>query len=308
MRIVRARALGFCFGVRRAIEIVAEATEERGPIDSLGSVVHNPVVMDGLAAKGVKVVGGLDEVKSRTVAVAAHGRGPEIAEEAERRGLALIDATCPIVRKSQKAARSLCADGFKVVIYGEEDHPEVRGVLAWTGGEGAAVLDPESEIAMPRRKVALLAQTTKSEQSFAEFVARFVGFNIRRINELRIVDTTCPETDERYDAAHELASGCDLLIVVGGRTSANTRKLAQTCADTGVETHHIERAGEIDPAWLEGREAVGVTAGASTPDESVDEAVAQLEMLGEQLQARGRRARHPLQPGRVDTREGGRAQ
>jgi 4-hydroxy-3-methylbut-2-enyl diphosphate reductase len=306
MRVVRARALGFCFGVRRAIDIVVKATEDGRSIDSLGSIVHNPVVVDGLTAKGVQVVGGLADVTSRTVAVTAHGRGPEIVKEAEELGLGLIDATCPIVRKSQKAARSLCADGFKVVIYGEEDHPEVRGVLAWTEGKGTAILDPESKIDIPRRKVALLSQTTKSEQSFAEFVARFVGFNIGRINELRIIDTTCPETDERYHAAKELAVECDVLIAVGGHNSANTRKLAQTCAETGVETHHIERADEIDQTWLDGKDVVGVTAGASTPDESVDEVVARLETLGEQIEAEGRRAGSRLQPTEAGTGEGGR--
>ncbi len=299
MRIVKATALGFCFGVRRAIEMVSEAAEERGPIDSLGSVVHNPVVVDGLAAKGVQVVKGLEDVKSGVIAVTAHGRGPEIVEEAAERGVGLIDATCPIVRKLQKAARNLCADGFKVIIYGEENHPEVRGVLAWTEGKGIAILDPEADIDIPRRKVALLAQTTKSEESFTKFVARFAARNIGRINELHIVNTTCPETDERYHAARELAAECDLLIVVGGRNSANTRKLAQTCAGTGVETHHIERAEEIDTAWLEGGEVVGVTAGASTPDESIDEVVARLQALDKQRNTKGRKGRDRFQPSGV---------
>ena len=301
MRIVRARALGFCFGVRRAIDVVAEAAERRGPIDSLGSIVHNPVVMEGLAAKGVRVVHELDDVTSDTVAVTAHGRGPEIVEEAARRGWSLVDATCPIVRKSQRAAQALCDEGFRVIVYGEEDHPEVRGVLAWTDGSGMAILDPEAGIEIPRRKVALLAQTTKSEESFAEFVARFIGHNIRRSNEVRIVDTTCPETDERYHAAQDLAAECDLLVVVGARNSANTRKLAQTCVSTGVETQHIERAQEIQSAWLEGKGAVGVTAGASTPDQSIDEVVARLEELGKQLEAKGRRARRRLRPDSVGT-------
>jgi 4-hydroxy-3-methylbut-2-enyl diphosphate reductase len=174
----------------------------------------------------------------------------------------------------------------------------VRGVLAWTEGKGTAILDPEADVDIPRRKVALLAQTTKSEESFAQFVARFVGHNIGRINELRIVNTTCPETDERYHAARELAAECDLIIVVGGRNSANTRKLAQTCADTGVETHQIERAGEMDAAWLEGRDTVGVTAGASTPDESIEEVVGQLRKLSRRRQTRARRARTP-QPNRA---------
>ena len=166
-------------------------------------------------------------------------------------------------------------------------------------GSGTAVLDPEAEIDIPRRRVALLAQTTKSEESFAEFVARFVGRNIGRINELRVVNTTCPETDERYHAARELAAECDLLIVVGGRNSANTRKLAQTCTGTGVETHQIERAPEIDAAWLVGKECVGVTAGASTPDVSIDEVVVRLEKLAKQLYAKGKKARRRLVPSRM---------
>lgn len=284
MRIVKAKALGFCFGVRRAIEVVQQAAEKQGRIDSLGSIVHNPVVVDALTARGVNVVGGLDEVTAGTVAVTAHGRGPEISGLAAERGLNVIDATCSIVRKSQKAARALKNEGFKVIIFGEEDHPEVRGVLAWTEGEGSVILDPAAEVAIPRRKVALLSQTTKSEESFAGFVASFVEHNIGRINELRVVNTTCPETDERYHAARELAAECDLLIVVGGRNSANTRKLAKTCEDTGVETYHIETAAEIDPAWLAGRESVGVTAGASTPDQSIDEVVARVEELARQAE------------------------
>ena len=296
MRIVKATALGFCFGVRRAIEMVEGAAEERGPIDSLGSVVHNPAVVDGLAAKGVQVVKGLEDVQSSTIAVTAHGRGPEIVKEAAERGVGLVGGTCPVVRKSQKAAQSLCADGFKVIIYGEVNHPEVRGVLAWTEGKGMAILDAEAEIDIPRRKVALLAQTTKSEESFAEFVARFSAHNIGRINELHIVNTTCPETDERYHAARELAAECDVLMVVGGRNSANTRKLAQTCASMGVETHHIERADEIVPTWLEGVDSVGVTAGASTPDESIDEVVAQLQSLDKKRNAKGRSKQGRFQP------------
>ncbi|MBI1886267.1 MAG: 4-hydroxy-3-methylbut-2-enyl diphosphate reductase [Chloroflexi bacterium] len=291
MKIKKASALGFCFGVRRAIEVVESGAEEYGPIDSLGSVVHNPVVVDKLDNKGVRVVQGLEQVESGTIAVTAHGRGPQIVDEASRRGLRLIDATCPIVRKSQKAAQKLVHDGFKLIIYGEEDHPEVRGVLAWTDGKGVAILDPESSIDIPRRKVALLSQTTKSEESFAEFVARFVAHNIGRFNELRIINTTCPETDERYHAARELAAESDLILVVGGRNSANTRKLAQTCAGAGVETHHIETAGEIEPAWLQGREVVGVTAGASTPDESIDEVVRRLRELDRQGKSERRRRR-----------------
>jgi 4-hydroxy-3-methylbut-2-enyl diphosphate reductase len=279
MKIKKAKALGFCFGVRRAIQVVEKAAAEHGPIDSLGSVVHNPQVVDRLGAKNIQVVKGLEEARNGTVAITAHGAGPQVMEEATGRGLRLVDATCPIVRKSQKVVQRLQEAGFQVIIYGDEAHPEVRGVLAWSDGSGLAMQDPEVPLDIRRHKVALLAQTTKSEQSFAAFVAGFVGKHIGRINELRVINTTCPETDERYHAARELAAESDLLIVVGGRNSANTRKLAETCAASGVETHHIETAPEIDPAWLASKKAVGVTAGASTPDESIDAVVQRLREL-----------------------------
>jgi 4-hydroxy-3-methylbut-2-enyl diphosphate reductase len=282
MKIKKARALGFCFGVRRAIEVVERGAEEYGPIDSLGSIVHNPEVVKRLAARGVNVVNGLEHAQNPIVAITAHGARPEVMQEAAARGLRMVDATCPIVRKLQKMAQRLQAAGFQVLIYGDEDHPEVRAVLAWTNGDGSALQDPEAPLAIHRRKVALLSQTTKSEESFTAFVAKFMTKHVGRINELRVINTTCPETEERYQAARDLASECDLLIVVGGRNSANTRKLSDTCVATGVETHQVETAAEIDTAWLVGKDSVGVTAGASTPDESIEEVVQYLQKLDNQ--------------------------
>lgn len=295
VRILKAKALGFCFGVRAAIDVVEESAQKYGPIASLGSVVHNPVVVERLAQQGINVVKAMEEAKTPTVAITAHGAGPQVYQEAEARGLQMIDATCPIVRKSQKAAARLVEDGFQVIIYGDGNHPEVRGVMSWTEGKGIAIADPAAEVPIPRRKVALLSQTTKSEESFAHFVSEFVAHNIGRINELRVINTTCPETDDRYHAARELAEEADLLIVVGGRNSANTKKLADTCAATGVETHHIETAAELDPAWLAGKETIGVTAGASTPDESIDEVVARLRSLDGAREPVG--ATHPVREG-----------
>ena len=279
MKIKKAKALGFCFGVRRAIEVVERGVEEYGPIDSLGSIVHNPEVVKRLAAKGVNVVDGLERIRKGTVAITAHGARPEVMHEAAARGLRLIDATCPIVRKLQKMAQRLQGDGFQVLIYGDADHPEVQAVLAWTNGDGCALQNPEAPLALHGRRVALLAQTTKSEESFTAFVAKFMTKNIGCINELRVINTTCPETEERYQAARGLAKECDLIIVVGGRNSANTRKLAETCMATGVETRQVETAAEIDPAWLVGKDSVGVTAGASTPDESIEQVVERLQGL-----------------------------
>ena len=155
MKIKKAKNLGFCFGVRRAIQLVEQAAAEHGPIDSLGSVVHNPQVVERLAAKNVQVIDGVEQAGNGTVAITAHGAGPQIADEAAARGLRLVDATCPIVRKSQKVAQRLQEAGFQVIIYGDQAHPEVRAVLAWTNGHGCALEDPEAPLATRRRKVAL---------------------------------------------------------------------------------------------------------------------------------------------------------
>jgi len=290
MRIELATPFGFCFGVRRAIQMVEQAVADSGEISSLGSIVHNPKVVGRLGERGVRVVQHFDEAAG-TVAFTAHGAGPATYEEAAKRSLAVVDTTCPIVAKAQRAATRLTRAGFRVIIYGDEMHPEVRGVLAWTRGKGVAILDPQMEIDIPGRKVALLSQTTKSQQAFASFVGEFLAANIGRINEVRIVNTTCPETEDRYEAARRLAMNADLMIVVGGRNSANTCKLADTCAAAGTKTYHVESAEDIDPAWIEGREVVGVTAGASTPDECVDEVITHLRQLDRRRNGRATRAR-----------------
>ena len=274
-----ASALGFCFGVRRAIEMVEGAAHERGEIDSLGSIVHNPVVAERLRSRGVGIVAGFREVSSPRVAITAHGAGPEVYRKAASAHLDLVDTTCPIVARAQRAARKLVNSGFKVIIFGDADHPEVRGVLAWTKGRGVVLADADDPVEIPRRKVALLSQTTKSQHAFTEFVARFLALHIDRINEVRVINTTCPETEDRYEAARELAREVDLMIVIGGRNSANTGKLAGTCRAAGVETYQVEREDEVEAAWLEGRAVVGVTAGASTPDESVAAVVRRIRQL-----------------------------
>ena len=274
-----ATALGFCFGVRRAIDMVEGAADAKGAIDSLGSIVHNPVVAERLQSRGIGIVAGFDGVSSATVAITAHGAGPEIYHRATRAKLDLVDTTCPIVARAQRAARRLVNSGFKVIIYGDEHHPEVRGVLAWTRGRGVVLADAADPVEIPRRKVALLSQTTKSQHAFTEFVSRFLALHIDRINEVRVINTTCPETEDRYAAARELAREVDLMIVIGGRNSANTGKLAGTCRAAGVETRQVEREDEVQPAWLEGRRVVGVTAGASTPDDSVAAVIRRIRQL-----------------------------
>ena len=286
MMVVMAKILGFCGGVRRAVGMIEAELAEHGPFYTLGAIVHNARVVDGLACKGARIVEGLDEVPDGgAVAITAHGAGEEVNDEIARRGLRLVDTTCPIVRKAQETVARLVEDGFSVVLYGEAEHPEVRGILSWTRGRGIATQSFEIEIQSGSAGIAVISQTTGNPDRFTEFsesiVKRFTG----RVPEIRIVDTTCPETGRRYQAAQALAKSVDVLFVVGSRTSANTRKLVETCLETGVPTHHIELADEIEDGWIEGRERVGVTAGASTPDAVIEEVVQRLERSGEGVRA-----------------------
>ncbi|QAA77167.1 MAG: 4-hydroxy-3-methylbut-2-enyl diphosphate reductase [Candidatus Bipolaricaulis sibiricus] len=275
-----AQVYGFCPGVRRAVEMVEEHLRERGPLATLGAIVHNARVVDRLAARGAQGVGSLDEVRAPAVAITAHGAGPEVVEEIRRRGLALVDTTCPIVKRAQEAAHRLTAAGFAVLIYGEATHPEVEGLLAWTGGRGHATLVPADVPPAGDGRLAIVSQTTKEREAFWEFVGAVVAWSRGALRELQVVDTTCPETGRRYRAAQDLAQRVEAIFVVGSRNSANTRRLAEVVRATGVRTHFIESEDEIEREWLSGLSRVGVTAGASTPDEAVQAVISRLENVG----------------------------
>lgn len=278
MEIVKADILGFCFGVRRAVEIIETELEENGPLYTLGAIVHNTHVVEELAKKGAKLVHSLDEVpKNKTVAITAHGAGEDVCEEIRSRDLRLVDTTCTIVRRAQQTAAALVKKGFFVVVYGDKNHPEVKGILSWTGEKGIASLSPAVTIPGHERRIAVIAQTTKEPKLFNEFVRQISNRYGAADYKVHSVDTTCPETGRRYQAAKKLATRVDLLFVVGSRNSANTLKLAETCNATGVPTHHIESEEEIEPHWLTGVRRSGVTAGASTPTTVIDEVVQRLQ-------------------------------
>jgi len=276
MEIERASEMGFCFGVRRAIELVEKAAGERGPLQTLGALVHNRQVVDRLALCGVSVAASLDELQGNIVAIASHGVGPEGMEQVRIRGFEVIDATCPFVRKAQVVAKRLGKAGFWVLVFGDAAHPEVRGVLGWAGENASASLEVPRLDKLPRR-LGILCQTTQNQERFAEFVAGVISHKSAKFTELRIFNTICDATSKHQVAALALSGRVDLMLVVGGQDSANTKRLARICADTGVPTYHIEAAAEVDPRWLRGHYRVGVTAGASTPDEVIDEVVRALE-------------------------------
>jgi 4-hydroxy-3-methylbut-2-enyl diphosphate reductase len=278
MEIEKASDLGFCFGVRRAIKLVEEAARKQGPLQTLGPIVHNRQVIEELKAKGIEVAPGLHAIDSETVAIASHGIAPQVVDMLESRGLKVIDATCPLVQRAQRAARRLAAAGFFVLVFGDSAHSEVRGILGWAGDNALAALEAPKLERLPRR-VGVLSQTTQSAANFARFLQQLINSGIASLSELRIINTICEATTKRQQAALELAGRVDLMIVIGGRDSANTRHLAESCAAAGVETHHVETAAELDPAWLVNRHRIGVTAGASTPDWIIDEVITKLEEM-----------------------------
>lgn len=279
MDIQKARELGFCFGVRRAIRII-EAEAGRGcRIVTLGPIVHNKTVVSRLKGLGVDVVDSMDELAGGIVAISSHGVSPAVMEKISSSGNTVIDTTCPTVRSAQKTAQRLARAGFGVVIFGEERHPEVRGLLGWAGehalaSQNADLVDIES---LPGR-IGIMAQTTQTHDDFISFINRLMERLLPQAKEIRVVNTLCQETQKRQSAAQELAGQSDLMIVVGGHNSANTRRLAEVCS-TVVETHHIENAGEIDTAWLKGKKAVGITAGASTPDEAIEQVISRIKSV-----------------------------
>ena len=280
LRIELAEVYGFCPGVRRAVQMVEEHLAQRGPLATLGAIVHNTHVVRSLEEKGARVVGSVAEVREPAVAITAHGAGDEVYREIKSRGLHLVDTTCPIVKRAQETAWELVQAGYTVLIYGEKAHPEVRGLLSRSGGHGYATMSLSELPEIPAERLGIISQTTKDRAGFWKFVRDVIARFGPELKDLRVVDTTCPETGKRYQAAVELAKRVEAIFVVGSRNSANTRKLAETCRNTGVATYFIESAEEIDPKWVAGLTRVGITAGASTPDEVIEQVIARLQELG----------------------------
>ena len=279
-RIEKAARTGFCVGVRRAIDLLEKVVKERGGVETLGAVVHNQQVLQKLAEIGVNVVENIDGIKGKVIVTSSHGVSPELEESIKARNIDVVSTICSSVRRAQIAAKKLADAGFFVVIFGNGNHPEVKGILGWAKGQGLATLDEKAiaEIDPLPRRIGILAQTTQVPDHFTKFVKNIIDITLRKDTEIRIIDTICHDSQERQTAALELARRADLMLVVGGRSSANTNRLAELCADI-TETHLIETADEIEAAWVEGKDLIGVTAGASTAEWTVDEVIKRLEEM-----------------------------
>jgi len=279
MKVEKAEKIGFCFGVKRAIDVLETVARERGGIETLGAVVHNQQVLDRLARIGVKVARNLNEVTGNVLATSSHGISPQVEQTIKARGIEIISTTCPFVNRAQVAARRLAEADFFVVIYGEADHPEVKGIMGWTKGNGIATLDESflRKLKQIPRRIGILSQTTQIPAKFMEFVRDVMDVSFARDSEMRVIDTICHDIRERQAAAIKLANKVDLMLVVGGHSSANTNRLAELCSKV-VETHLVETAKEVEASWLRGKKHVGITAGASTAEQDVDEVFARLKV------------------------------
>ena len=287
MDIEKATEIGFCFGVKRALKILEDTIRDHGEVETLGPVVHNQQVVDKFSQLGVKVVTAPGQIKGNVAVIPSHGVPPNVLEELVSRRLKTVDTTCPNVRKAQTAARELSEAGFWVIIFGDPTHPEVKGILGWAGHRGMATLDSKSIAKLDElpSRLGILSQTTRNPAQFVNFVDNIVGSLTSRIDEMRIINTLCNITKNRQTAALELAKKVSLMIVVGGRNSANTRCLAQVCSSTGTETRHIETADEIKDVWLKGQRAIGITTGTSIPHSVIDEVMLKLEEMRRRLDA-----------------------
>jgi len=271
-RIVVARHAGYCYGVQRALRMALEAADSvQGPIATLGPLIHNPGVVEDLAARGVRAVESLDDVEGGTVLVRTHGVPPDIVTDARDRGMQVIDATCPFVTVAQRKAAALCQEGYVVLILGERDHPEVAGIKA-CGGPEALVVERASELAqdvIADKRVGVVVQTTQTYAALSALAAAVAPL----ARETLVYNTICEATQQRQKAACDMAREVDCVLVVGGRNSANTRRLASLCREIQPRTFHLERAAEVEPSWMAGCRTIGVTAGASTPEEEIEAAV-----------------------------------
>jgi 4-hydroxy-3-methylbut-2-enyl diphosphate reductase len=282
MRILKAVHLGMCFGVRDAVALALEHADA-GPLTILGDLVHNPTVLSALEAKGIAIAQDLAQVATPTLMVTAHGASARAIARTRALGLTVVEATCPLVRVAHRAVAALARDGYHVVIVGQRDHVEVRGLIGDLE-RCDVVLDEDDVLALeehPRFGVA--AQTTQPVEK-----VRHLAEAIRRRfpqSEVRFLDTVCKPTKDRQSAAVEMAHRADVVIVVGGRSSNNTRELVNTCRRYCTRVHHVQTDAEVRAEWFNGANVVGLTAGTSTPDEVIDRVEARIREVAERTQS-----------------------
>ena len=279
MEIRKAKVQGFCFGVAITVKKAEEAIAHRDDVTTLGNVVHNPQMVASLAERGLKNAQSIDEVDGGALFVRAHGLPMDVFEVAREKKLEVIDATCPMVTKIHVQAEKLRADGYKIVVVGDPNHPEVKGTLSHV--PGAWCIETVEDVArLPRgSRVGCVVQSTYSRERYGDIVRALSA----KYYDVRAVNTICTDTNNRQSEALRLSGEVDVMIVVGGKTSANTKHLAELSETQGARSFHIEGPDELQPAWFDGVKVAGLMSGASTPGWLVDEVERRMEELAGQL-------------------------
>ncbi len=272
MKVIRAKCAGACYGVKRALDLANKAAQKHRVACSLGPLIHNPQVVAELATQGVRTVDDLDEIRAdEAVIIRSHGVVPQVIRRLEEKKVELIDATCPHVARAQRAAAELAASGATVIVVGELGHPEVEGLFAYAceaslpGGHVYIVAAPEDLPLDLKEPVGVVVQTTQTKKALDVLVEALEKRGITA----QVKDTICSATRKRQDAAAELATQVDAFVVVGGRNSSNTTRLADICRKRCAHTYHIEAVDELEPSWFADCQVVGLSAGASTPEEQI---------------------------------------
>lgn len=282
MEVILADAAGFCFGVKRALSLTNKVLSEvdpATPIYTLGPLIHNPQVVAQLEAKGVRALDRPGEASSGVVIVRSHGVAPKVMEELEELNHDVVDATCPFVQRAMRWAKQLSDEGYQVIIVGDRFHPEVQAILGYAGETAQVVSNPQEISTLPiASRVGVIAQTTQSVQNFKACVDELAG----KVEDLKTFDTICTATEQRQTSARELAAKVDVMVVIGGRNSANTKRLAELCQEQGTVTYHIETPDELRRQWFAGVRRAGVTAGASTPDWLIEGVLARMSEFSEE--------------------------
>jgi 4-hydroxy-3-methylbut-2-en-1-yl diphosphate reductase len=258
--------------------MLEKAVKECGSLETLGDVVHNEQVMQKLNKIGVKVIHNIDEINSTVVAISSHGVTPQMESEIKAHKVKVIDTTCPFVRRAQTVARKFAEAGLNVIVYGDADHTEVKGILGWSQERGIATLDSNTitlSLNSPYR-IGCLAQTTQIPENYTRFVKDMVDLTLTKDAEIRVTDTICHDIRKRQSNSFDLSKKVDLMLVIGGRSSANTQRLRELCS-TNTETHLISESMEIDPSWLKDKKHIGITSGTSTSEQAINEVVEALE-------------------------------
>ncbi len=278
MQVILAEFAGACYGVQRALDMVDSLLEAGTAVTTLGPLIHNPQVVRKLESQGVRVAEDVDEVDSGTVVIRSHGVTPQVKERIQEQGLAMADATCPHVARAQAAAAVLAQEGCRVLVVGEAGHPEVEGLLAYAKACGAAadvVLSPDDIPADLYEPVGVVVQTTQTKDNLEGILN---ALEVRGIS-ATVKDTICSATRKRQKTAAEVARQVDAMVVLGGKNSSNTTRLSEICSQSCPRTFHVESAAELSRLDLDGCKVIGLTAGASTPEDQIADARSILEAL-----------------------------